>query len=129
MIQCVFKNLVYRSQRPGYPNWPPMKKDVDVWIKELHCLSVLSIICLVDAHELTAYKMLPGGLIRYYEKNKFEVCHVPIMSRQYVYLLSEEEVAVASAYKELPKPILIHGNEGMFRTEAALEVINGILMV
>src|ERR1700758_5442944 len=100
------------------------KVAVDSWIKEARDgLGIRSIICLLDEEELLRYQLLPSDLLSYYRIKGFKVAHIPAPNHHRPRLTKSNLRKVWSAYKKLPKPVLIHCSAGISRTGAAIRHI------
>jgi protein tyrosine/serine phosphatase len=117
-------NLLYRSERPGYSggtNVPVGMGEVQTWIEAAQTLCIASIICLLDEEHLCLYP--DGDLLGIYLTAGFEVRHVPARDHSIPPLSNNQLDAVLTAYRELPKPVLIHCSAAIDRTGAAVKHI------
>jgi protein tyrosine phosphatase (PTP) superfamily phosphohydrolase (DUF442 family) len=115
-----------RSSRPGRGlgrDAPVDIATVDAWIAEAMAEGVRSIICLLGDDQLPLYAALPDGLIAYYRAAKFTVAHVPSRDHANPPLSREQLDTVRHAYRELPKPVLVHCSAGCSRTGEAVRSI------
>jgi len=116
----VIPNQLYRSSRPGYSGGgriPVGMGEVQRWIEAAQANGVTSIICLLDEENLCLYP--DNDLLGIYRTAGFEVRHVPARDHAIPPLASDQLAAVLQAYRELPKPVLIHCSAGLGRTGAA----------
>ena len=123
MLRWVVPNILARSPRPGYPNELVAQASVVDWIEEVRSLGIKSIICFLAEDQLGFYSKLPDGLISYYRESGFNVGHIPARDYQSPPLGEGELVRVWEAYKDLPKPILVHCSAGLDRTGLAIQHI------
>lgn len=120
----VVPNQLYRSSRPGYSGGgriPVGMGEVQRWIEAAQANGVASIICLLDEEHLCLYpdNDLPG----IYRTAGFEVRHIPATDHRRPPLAGDQLAAVLQAYRDLPKPVLIHCSAGVDRTGAAVSYI------
>jgi protein-tyrosine phosphatase len=78
----------------------------------------VGIICLLSDEHLRLYP--DGSLVDIYRTAGFEVRHVPVTDHKRPPLSAEELAHVLAAYRELPKPVLVHCSAGIDRTGAAI---------
>jgi len=120
----VIPNQLYRSQRPGYLGGgqkPIGMGEVQQWIESAQSLGIASIICLLADEHLCLYP--DGDLLGIYRTAGFEVRHIPVTDHTRPPLTPGQLADVLRAWRELPKPVLIHCSAGIDRTGAALEHI------
>lgn len=116
----VIPNKLYRSERPGYSggaNTPVGMGDVQSWIDAAQVAGIASIICLLDEEHLCLYP--DEDLLGIYRTAGFEVRHIPTRDHSIPPLSPDQLDAVLHAYRELPKPVLIHCSAGLGRTGVA----------
>jgi len=123
MVSWVVPNILARSPRPGYPTQLVEQASVADWIEEVSSLGIKSIICFLAEDQLGFYSKLPDGLISYYRESGFNVEHIPARDYQSPPLGEGELARVWQAYKDLPKPILVHCSAGLDRTGLAIQHI------
>ena len=123
MLRWVVPNILARSHRPGYPTELVEEASVADWIEEVRSLGIKSIICFLAEDQLGFYRKLPDGLISYYRGLGFVVEHIPARDYQSPPLSDGDLAHVWEAYKDLPKPILVHCSAGIDRTGLAIQHI------
>jgi protein-tyrosine phosphatase len=117
----VIPDQLYRSSRPGYSGGgkiPVGMGEVQSWIESAQAVGIVSVICLLADEHLSLYP--DEGLLGIYRTAGFEVCHIPVVDHRRPPLTGDQLAAVLQAYRELPKPALIHCSAGIDRTGAAV---------
>jgi protein-tyrosine phosphatase len=117
----VIPDQLYRSSRPGYSGGgkiPVGMGEVQSWIESAQSHGIVSIVCLLAEEHLCLYP--DGDLLGIYRAAGFEVRHIPATDHRKPPLIGDQLAAVLQAYRELPKPALIHCSAGIDRTGAAV---------
>ena len=113
-----------RSARPGYAGGQPLPVPMgrlQLWLDAVRAIGIESIICLCTEDQIHLY---PGAtLIEFYKVAGFQVRHIPVEKGQRPPLNQRQLAAVLEAWRELPKPVLVHCSAGLDRTDAAIEHI------
>lgn len=120
-MRAVIPDRLYRASRPGYSGGgkiPVGMDEVKRWIESAQAHGIVSIVCLLANEHLCLYP--DGDLLGIYRAAGFEVRHIPATDHRRPPLTEEQLAAVLQAYRELPKPALIHCSAGIDRTGAAV---------
>jgi len=129
IVVWIIPNKLACSQRPlrddprfgGRAPLPPEAKPLVIkWVKQIKEMGIRSIICLLEEQQLDRYyvrgglDLHPCGLLGYYKSQGFEIRHFPMTD----YQRPEESYMqkVLEAFKELPKPVLLHCSAAIDRT-------------
>ena len=92
--------------------------EVQRWIEFAQALGIVSIICLLADEHLCLYH--DEDLLGIYRTAGFEVRHIPVTDHRCPPLDADQLEAVFRAWRDLPKPVLIHCSAGIDRTGAAI---------
>jgi protein-tyrosine phosphatase len=116
----VIPGKLYRSARPGYDG--DVKSLVSMgrvqeWIDTAQSLGIASIICILDEEHLCLYP--DSNLLGIYRAAGFQVQHISAKDHSLPPLTQSQLSQVLSAYRALPKPVLIHCSAGLGRTGVA----------
>jgi len=121
---AVIPDRLYRSARPGYAGGQPVPVPMgrlQLWLDAVRAIGIESIICLCTEDQIRLY---PGAtLIEFYEVAGFRVRHIPVEKGRRPPLNHHQLSAVLDAWRDLPKPVLVHCGSGVDRTDAAIEHI------
>ena len=128
MATWVIEGILARSSRPGFHSQNVQVGEVDAWLEEIREMRIKSIICLLTNEQLSYYASIPEGLLKYYRRQGFETKHFPITDPHDDAIHGQQELIANSEpiYKiflELPKPVLVHCNAGLWRTGHTVEYI------
>jgi len=117
-----------RSSRPGYPDRDVGPESVAGWLRQVRGMGIRSVVVLLTDEEISSYySRLPDGLLGLYRQSGLRVKHIPIRDPAH-YPEGYEELRenlgrIYEAFKELPKPVLIHCSAGCDRTGRAVDWI------
>ena len=120
-MKVILPDRLYRSARPGYSGGgktPVGMGEVQRWIEFAQALGIVSIICLLADEHLCLYP--DEDLLGIYRTAGFEVLHIPVTDHRCPPLDADQLEAVFRAWRDLPKPVLIHCSAGIDRTGAAI---------
>jgi len=112
-MEVVILGKLYRSGRPGYTDGrfaPVGIGPVQEWIDAAQAVGVASIICLLSPEQLALYP--EGELLYFYAIVGFIVHHISTDAQSDKSLSSMQLMDTLTAYCNLPKPVLVHGNAG-----------------
>jgi len=115
-----------RARRPGYRmkrQHVLTQQEVNCWIQEMKGHGVAGVLCLLDWDQLEIYDMFGPGLLASYEAAGLKVAHVPLPDYRDPSLSPKDEPLVLSAWRTLPKPMVVHCSMGLIRSKAAVELI------
>jgi hypothetical protein len=147
LLAWVIPNELACAQRPlrydpkfggsGTALPPEAKPAVVAWLARIRAEGIRSIISLMHPKELKHYdalKLDPGGLHGFYTANGFEVAHFPWADPAHARNAEErarlkgqiEEIKMKAlkAFKQLPKPVLLHCSAGIDRSSPVAAFIS-----
>lgn len=108
------------GQRPGYrpgPEFSVPRPAVEEWAAAVQAEGIRSILCLLADDQLPLYRFsLPQGLLSYYAASGFEVAHIGTPDGRTEPFTPEQLDEAWEAFRELPKPVLVHCSAGYDRT-------------
>ncbi len=113
------------SERPGFPNPTVRASEVNQWLRVVLGQGIRSVINLLSEDEMSVYyRHLERPLMEYYKAAGLDAREVSdedmgIPVKTGVFL-----ERVLTAFKVLPKPVLIHCNAGAERSGLAVETIS-----
>lgn len=111
-----------RAPRPGNNSGRAnLARAVDKWVKDIQAQGIQSVICLLSEEELDLYSQLPGGLLNRYRQLGLAAVSIPVPMDRTPILTSQDNSSIATAYEELPKPLVVHCSAGIMRSGAALQ--------
>ena len=118
MFRWQIKGELVSGPRPrNRKNWAQQvpKSTVDKWVKNAKtAYGIWSVICLLQKRELRLYQQLPLDLLSYYRSCGLKVKHVPVKNGPGMFSRKKLK-KVWKAYKQLPKPALVHCSAGLGR--------------
>ena len=123
-IQWVIKDELAFAKRPGSGMWPVPAKVVDQWLENIRRAGIKSLIVMLsDDEAFEYYPDLGQLLLEYYADAGFYVRLVPHENFGGRVTLPILRARAREAFKTLPKPVLIHCDEGSERTQLAIRAI------
>ena len=123
-LQWVIEGVLARSCRPCYHEDVPTRVALNKWLNEAAIMKIRGILCLLSQKELQEFYGAHGiDLLAWYRNRGFVACHMPVADYLQPPLTNSDLATIRAAFKELPKPCLVHCSAGIDRTGAAVELI------
>ena len=123
-VHWVIKGELAYAQRPGSGLSIVPGKTVDRWLEQVRQLRFKSLIVMLSGDEMASYyPHLGQPLIDYYKDAGFEARSVATQDRDGIVSLPVLRKRVQAAFKALPKPVLIHCNAGLERSQFAIRAV------
>lgn len=113
---------VGRAHRPGLDQHPRPVPEAAVarWAQALRAVGIRSVISLLGTAELAEYDHLEGGLPGCYRRHGIDARFHPVRIDAEPTLTAEQLEAIRVDFDALPKPVVIHCNQGQVRSGTAV---------